>query len=392
MILDRTACVLALGTILAITSGCKDGTDSSGGSTVRDSDPVSVGGTVIERGTDCSTCSISVVEQSILGRVDDPYAIGDGSFLVELPDGRCIVGPTDRERELLAFEECSGPPASFGVPGEGPGELGSIRAITGWRGDSVLAFGYGRLTILSGESGAGRTQRFDPSTEGTTVLAVAADSALIVNSDHPTKPQFTAIESNGTTGASFGLGAPMDTDSDPTYSRAVLGSSRRTGALWTVSTFHRFEVQEWSSAGLPLRHFTPAVRWFGPYDATALKTFWAGGSAVHRPLPFARAIHEDQNGVLWVAHAVAAADWKPDSVLPNQRRGSGGEARRGSSSRAEHYDGALTALDADSGRLLVTIQLADVPIGFANDSTAYARRTHADGVQQIALLRFRLAR
>jgi hypothetical protein len=111
-----------------------------------------------------------------------------------------------------------------------------------------------------------------------------------------------------------------------------------------------------------------------------------------RPLPYLRGIHEDADRTLWVTAGVAAIDWSPDSVKPVLNRNRAGEVTSKSSSRLEHYDGVIEALDAKTGAHLITMQTPDLWVGFANDTIVYARRESAEGVPQIALYRIRLQR
>src|SRR5690606_39803498 len=73
----------------------------------------------------------------------------------DLPGGTCVVGRTDRSSELLPFDACRAPAREFGVAGEGPGELNSIRAKIGRascreRAETAVGGGGGREAGLPG--------------------------------------------------------------------------------------------------------------------------------------------------------------------------------------------------------------------------------------------------
>jgi hypothetical protein len=317
--------------------------------------------------------------------------MGDGPYLVVAPTG-CVVGPTDRDRELLVFKNCSGAPQVLGRAGDGPGELGSIRAIAPWSGDSVVAFGYGKMTILSVLTGAGLTVPVDPDTRGQNIVVLLGAPLLIVNNELRARAQFTAINADGSHHQTFGLPPHADPRADRFANLVVLGQAGAQDGFWAGSTFYRYRLAHWMVGGRAAFLVERTPKWFTPYDSSALRRFWDASAAVMRPLPYLRGIHETADGTLWVTAGVAAADWMPDSIKPVIRRSRAGEVTSGSGSRREHYDGVIEALDAKTGAHLITIQVPDLWVGFANDTIVYARREDSEGVPQLALYRIRLKR
>lgn len=386
----RVAGRLLFGALLSLLlAGCSE-RGGSGAPTEPPTDPLGEG-VVLERGDKCGTCSIAIEEVAVLGSASDSLSIGDGSLLAVTPAG-CVVGPTDRDGELLMFKDCTGAPHQLGRAGQGPGELGSIRAIAAWPGDSVVAFGYGKMTILSVLSGAGRTVRVDPDTRGQNILVLQGAPLLIVGNDHPARAQFTAVNADGSHHATFGRPPRSDLRADEMDNAVVFGTAGAQEGLWAGSTFYRFRLERWAVAGGPGFLIERTPTWFTPYDSTALSRFWDASAAVMRPLPHLRGIHESADGTLWVAAGVAASGWSPDSVNRAVPRTRNGEAPSRSMSRSDHYDGVIEALDAKSGTHLISIQTPDLWVGFINDSTVYARRESSEGVPQFALYRVRLKR
>jgi hypothetical protein len=345
---------------------------------------------VIERGRGCETCRVDLDLLVVLGGMEDSLSIGDGASLV-VSGTDCIVGPTDRDGELLIFEGCRGQPRPLGRRGEGPGELGSIRALAAWRGDSIVAFGYGQATILSVRDGTGRTFRFDPAVQGFMIATFLGDSQLVVNSDHTHQAQFAVIGAVGERGASFGL-PPVIDRRDPRARGRVLGSSPAPHLFWAGATLYQHRLELWSDQGELRRVIDRSPPWFTPYDSASLQRFWTASASVMRPLPSLRAVHETADRLLWVAAAVPATGWRPDSTVTSSRRTAAGELVVRGQSRLDHYDGVLEVLDGESGELMLSIHTDDLWAGFAGDTIVYSRRESAEGIPQLAVYRVDLMR
>lgn len=347
---------------------------------------------VLERGSHCNTCEVVLEELGVLGRAEDVLSIGSGSFLLIAPGERCIVGPTDRDGEVLVFDGCRGAARSFGRTGRGPGEIGSVRSMASWRGDSVLLFSYGRMEVLSGATGAGRSVRFDPAIQGEGIATVLEDSSVVVNNDRTTNPQFSLIRFDGQAGVTFGAPAQRKMGADPRAHAMVLRSSSQPHLFWAGATFYRYHLELWSISGRQILAVDRTPSWYPSYDSTALARFWAVSAAVARPLPYLRSVRETSDHLIWVAFAIAAKDWKADSVLPPSRRDGIGEVRSGPRSRIEHYDGVLEVLDGNSKELLISVRTDEMWAGIVNDTLVYSRRESPDGVPQLVLYRMRLRR
>jgi hypothetical protein len=347
---------------------------------------------VLERGPHCDTCEVVLEELGVLGRADDALSIGSGSLLVIAPGERCIVGPTDRDGEVLSFDGCRGAPQLFGRTGQGPGEIGSLRSMAPWRGDSVLLFSYGRMEVLSGATGAGRSVAFDPAIQGSGITTILDDSSVVVNNDRAAKSQFSLIRFDGRAGLTFGAPPQRDIGADPSSHAVVLGSSPQPHLFWAGATFYHDHLELWSISGEQIVAIDRAPTWFMPYDSTALARFWLASAAVARPLPYLRSLRETADHLIWAAFAVAAEDWKPDSVVPPSQRDRTGEVRSGPRSRMEHYDGVLEVLDGITRELLMSVRTGEMWAGIVNDTLLYARRETPDGVSQLVLYRMRLRR
>jgi hypothetical protein len=224
------------------------------------------------------------------------------------------------------------------------------------------------------------------------VVALPGDSSVVVKNNNPARAQFGVIQFDGTVGPAFGLPAPLGRALDPRRAEAALASSRAPGFFWAGARFYHPEVTLWTVHGERRREFRPSFGWYVTYDSTALAKFYAVGAGVRRPLPWLRAIHETEDGVLWLAYAVAASDWRPDSVEVEVLRSRSGEVRRSGGSRLEHYDGVLVAMDTQTGEVLISVRTADIIVGFGGDTLAYARRQGPDDVPQVALFSLTMKR
>lgn len=370
------SCAVACATMLACSPTAPPPAESSSGTVV------------VERGDDCEHCTLDLDSLLTLGDIDDAYSIGDAATLAVVA-GDCVVGPTDRDGELLLFADCRERPRPLARSGEGPGELGSIRALAPWRGDSIIALGYGRATVLSVATGAGRTFHFDPEVQGFRMVVLPAESLVVINSDRSTRLQFVSLRFGGGRGPVFGAAAEQAADVR-TRDR-VLGPSR-SGQFWAATTAYQHRVELWTSGGQLRRVIDRTPPWFPRYDSLALQQFWAATAARQRPLPSLRAVRESVEGLLWVAAAVPARDWQPDSVRQPDRLTAAGERVTGTRSRLAHYDGVLEVLDARSGALRVSVSGEEMWAGFANDTLIYSRRETTDGVPQLVVYRMRLSR
>lgn len=363
-------------------------------------EPVTSGGAatpsrvdVLERGAGCGGCEIELEELYLLGHAEDSLPIASGSFLAIVAGNQCVIGPTGRDGEALIFDGCRGQPRPLGRRGEGPGELGSIRAVAPWRSDSVLFLGYGRLEILSSATGQGRSVRFDPAIEGYTMVTVPGDSAVIVNNSRPTKPQFAEIRFDGSSGSAFGLPGASPSRGNSQVHVAAMGSSPRPHTFWAGAMYFRHHLALWSRDGGRLLTIDRTPSWFAPYDSSALARSWVASAAAMRPVVSLRAVHESADGLVWAAFGIAADDWIPDSApQPVAHRTRGGEVPSGSRSRIDHFDGVIEVLDGTSGEILMSARSDELWVGFANDSLVYSRRQADDGTYQVAVYRMRLRR
>jgi hypothetical protein len=343
---------------------------------------------VLERGTTCGSCEIELEEVAVLGSAEDSLPIGDGSFVVVVGDNQCIVAPTDRDGEALAFDRCTEGPRPFGRRGSGPGELSSIRTLAPWLGDSVLFFGYGRIEILSTATGQGRSLRFDAAVQGYNVVTLPRDAVVVVNNNSQAGAQFATIRSDGSLGETFGSPGFSAQRGDPRARVAVLGSSPRSRRFWSGATFYRHQLARRTVEGATELSIARQPSWFPRYDSLTLAG--EGSAARSRPRPTLRAVHEAAGGVLWAAYGVASRNWQPDSIAESTRRTRGGEIPSGGRRGPEHFDGVLEAYDAESGGLMVSIRTDQLWAGFANDSLIYTRRQADDGAHQLVLYRLRL--
>jgi len=343
---------------------------------------------VLERGTTCARCEIELKELAVLGNAEDSLPIGDGSFLVVLGGSQCIVAPTDRDGEALAFDRCTGGPRPFGRRGSGPGELSSIRGLAPWLGDSVLFFGYGRIEILSAATGRGRSLRFDAAVQGYNIAALPRDSVVVVNNNSPSGVELVAIRADEGQGEVFDLLGAGSGQGDPRARAAVLGSSPRSRRFWSGATFYRHQLARRTVEGATELSIARLPSWFPIYDSLTLAR--EGSAARSRPRPTLRAVHEAADGVLWAAFGVASSNWQPDSIAESTRRTRGGEIPSGGRRGPEHFDGVIEAYDAESGSLMVSIRTDQLWAGFANDSLIYTRRQAGDGAHQLVVYRLRL--
>lgn len=155
---DLAAAVLLGGTV--VLAACESSPGSEAGYTVVDSAGIRIVES-LEPARDGEAVRIEEEPLIRIGREDEgPYqlaAVVDGTLLA---GGRVAVSDA-LTRDVRVFDASGRHVATFGGPGEGPGEFGIPTVLAEYRGDSLAAFD-GRLfrtTIFSLMSGGHRTVR-----------------------------------------------------------------------------------------------------------------------------------------------------------------------------------------------------------------------------------------
>ena len=286
-------------------------------------------------------------------------------------NGEWVVVDQFRPTEVEFFSPSGRWLRALGREGEGPGEFQEAWFLGVLPDDGLLVL----------DPGLGRITHFDPNLEviGTTATIPSANyaaflgsgevvvSARISSRDKVGLPLHT-IDQSGQISASFGADPPIRNWGDPLKTMRRISPSG-SGAVWSAG-LEEYSVERWTTQGRRTAHFRREVSWFPPPEP---------GKTHDRirdpPVPWVYAVHEDDEGLLWVMIHVADENWSDAFV---EKMGPLGPTK-GVDDWNLYRDSILEVIDPRRGVVIASKRFDPQFFGFTRQGMPYAM-VYRDGV------------
>ena len=258
----------------------------------------------------CSTCTIEVGPSVTLA--PSPTQVWFTSFpgvkVARDRAGNYIVGQVDGDGVMAVFGPDGEFRSSYGRVGGGPGEFSSSfpLLIEVGEGDVLYVIDPLRLHTLTPQAGSSLGQfRMPVQAMDAVVLAngIAVQASVRTEAGNTT---IQILRPDGTIEASIGVSEASGTSSEMGLdSRRVLGRSNDHLDLWSAPV-NRYRLIRYGRDGEEKTRIERESEWFQPYTAlNPAAPFRAPAN------PSVAGIHQDANGLLWVAILRAPNSFTP---------------------------------------------------------------------------------
>lgn len=310
----------------------------------------------------CRGCSIELTRIASLGRVTDAELLGPHSYDVATVGRGGYVAAASTLDRLLVYDSAGTLIRTVGRRGQGPGEFTVIRNIRVGNGDTVyVADGGQPVRVLSPVL---EHRRSMPSARALDAPGALQRTAFLRTGEilvQTTPNTIQVLRADGATVRSLAI--PVTGGDRPCAGceRRWLAPAREAGRFWSTVS-NRYEIDQFDLQG---RHHLRLVRrasWFEPWRALT----------GDRPTPYARAIREDSEGLLWVQTIVP--DPAPRPLSPAESTRVLYPAMLG-----RLWDGVLEVIDPRSGALLASRRLPEY-FDFVGGDLLVTSNEDADGI------------
>lgn len=311
-----------------------------------------------------SDCGLTIQRVALLGESTGPGYVGYPRDIVRRSDGIFAVLEAADQDRVKFFDPDGSFLRAVGRRGQGPGEFQTTNHILLLENDSVEVYDLGnrRLTVIAPNFTIGRTSRaidlMSPQ------MVRLPDNTRVMNGARysPDGLGFPLhhVDPEGGVLASFGADPPIEDLTDATAIRRKLATNNAE-TVWSVAR-PSYRLEEWAVGGERLRTLEREVSWFPPHDGSIRAR---DGS----PLPYAKAIHQDETGLLWVIIWVPGDRWQEglsdgprSDLLPGPTV----------TDYSQLYDSVVEVIDPEAERV-VRSQRFDVAFrGFVRDGLLYS--------------------
>lgn len=354
----------------------------------------------------CANCDLRVRAVQTVGRTDDAELIGDlNQGVALLSDGRILIAAASGRDGVLQY----GPDSRFermvGRPGPGPGELLAVAGVRVIRGDTILVFEIGRVSVFGA---TGNYVRSFPvrSLNAPHAVHVASDGTMVYTSQKQVQEsrsfRFTRLDGNIQPVASFGEVAPDRLRSVCSLCATELAtwSAARPDHFWSMPR-DRYEIELWHEDGHRVMRLNIGSSWFTPWPVTNAQPRARRGTLPMGPpqTPVQASgtppgtllvgIREDSDGLLWITGRAPSRDWKPQAT---------GQTVGGSvfSDVREHnrryFDTIIDVIDPTRGVLLTSQRIEHTRLSPISANTWWSDQEDAAGVIQLVIHQIDLIR
>jgi len=298
----------------------------------------------------CPSCKITIVDEAVLGEGDGPGMLLSLAFVIARSDERYYVAEYDVDRAPIKVFDARGEfEGALGTVGQGPGEYLATNAIRIAPSGNILVFdgGQGRFVVFGPDHVVRRTARlpmgpsFGPLVfgEDRAIFAVRGRTPEVVG--YP----FHLIrlgQEDGEVVRSFGSQGEQLPGDD--YRRRVgpAGDAEAFWAAYRPRVAHR--IERWTISGALTKTLVRSEgNWVQELAEASAREY---GDALAHARPGVLAVHEGQEGDLWVFTQV------PDERLPSlaERNDTGRYSVRGTYEM--QFDTVVEVFDVESGALL----------------------------------------
>ena len=322
----------------------------------------------------CAVCDMRV---DSLGSLLDPYVSWRSASIVARDAGgqeQVLIAPAGERFSFTMVDNGFHSPRLYGERGEGPGEFNGIRAVTGYRGDSLAILEAVEVSIVGTSSLRGRKVRL-PSRVQAFSMGVVSDSLLLFNSYAPASPLVAVVGPDGSTIAKVDtlLSGTTSLSRDPDE-RSVFVLPAPGERFVVLPARFRFGVEMWSIAGVPIGTVPVNPEWFVPWDAKAQADERA--SPQGRALTFLLDARVDDQNRLWLLGRIGDQNHPADLPAPTLPDGSTDWDR--------WLDTVIEVYDLGSGGRLGHLRTDLHYSGFVGEAGLYRRWNTADGLPSVS--------
>jgi hypothetical protein len=313
-------------------------------------------------------------EVARLGDREGPGALHDIANLVRVNDRGQFVVAGSAGTELLVFDSIGDFVRVIGRPGDGPGEFRRAASIVFGREDSLYVFdnGQGRLTVYDPELQLARTTPVVP-TPSPRIIALDDGrfvTALTVRTPERVGYPLHLVDPDGAIMKSFGsLTREYGPGIQQSMGRALAVGAG--GVIWAAHGF-RYEIAAWDTTNAVRTRIDREPDWFPPrVDRTGPSV------GAPEPEPVLQAIHEADDGTLYVSVLVGDEDWQ-DALR---------EVRPGSyrlESQFDYYDSMIEVIDR-SGRPLARTRVEGLVMNILRDGRFVIGMLDEDGFPYMSI-------
>lgn len=267
--------------------------------------------TVISGAPSCRRCEIRLTELLRLGDREGPGII-EHELVSAARDSRgryYLHGPYATEIKVY------GPDGAYlttiGRVGSGPGEFRGISFIAIGAGDTIHVLDWSNMTwtVLSPEYGLVRSVRLEFNPDPNGVVLPSGDLVLVKGIASPERAGLPVhlVTRDGRNSRSFGSETRVHRPDIPYVDGRAIAVGT-DGNIW-LGYRNQYRLELWSPDGRVLRTITRDVGWFPSwFRPMSREELCPRGEGEPRPL--LSKIHQDENGLLWVATAVADRNWR----------------------------------------------------------------------------------
>jgi hypothetical protein len=303
----------------------------------------------------------------VLGEVD-----GNEGF-VSLPvdvgrrkNGEWVVTDQITAEEVQFFSASGQWLRKIGREGAGPGEFQAAWFVDVVQDDGLLVW----------DSGLGRITRFDSQLDVIEITPVRfratsvafLQSGKIVANAHLNGPlrvglPLHLVDSVGAIIHSFGAEPPIRNWGNYYQTMRRLAPAGPK-AVWSANLTD-YSIERWTTLGVKTAHLVREVPWFPSIDDWGAKR-----NKEDPPEPRIYAIHESEDGLVWVLIHIADEAWEEGY---EERLSPWGEMTRIISDDNRVYDSVVEVVDPQSAVVLASARLDAAFRGFAGDGLLFSR-------------------
>jgi hypothetical protein len=344
----------------------------------------------MEAGT-CPRCTLTLERVAVVGSANDAELISDFATPAAPRPGQFFVGDWRGRQALLRYDARGHYVGTLGHLGDGPGEFRGVQAIEAARGDSIAIYRYPRLTVISTQSGRGRSLTHTTDIEAYRMLMLPDGSALVQNSGERAAA-FVVVAPSGKTTRTFG----------PTAARIDMGDGRMfdavaqqfvlalspSGGFWAAAQNYHHWLEHWTNDGTSMLRIDRKPAWFAPYDHVAYAEYAHLGAGLVPPVSMTLGLWVDSAAHLFVVGRVADSRWHKDPAAKPPAPGQGhnpNDPMTGGIDR--YYDGVLEVYNEKTGALLGSWRADVFPGAFTESGLLANRIEDADGVKSFVFWR-----
>lgn len=320
----------------------------------------------------CAACEIRLDLVARLGELDDPGGVGRPGVAARDGRGWYYVRSAEAPAEVDVFDSGGEYLRTFGRPGAGPGEFGTVSHMYFGANDTLHVFDNqnGRISVFSPEGELVR----DGGLEGEVLkLAHLAEGRFAISGRVLTRESLGyplhLIDGSGRLIRSFGAeNAVFRPDAFYSFQRYIAPSGE--GSIWAAHHL-QYVIELWDVEGELKDVLVRRADWFPPQFTQRRRTpDTPDYPAIHE-------IREDANGLVWVIVRVNQPNW-------SEALGDPVESPDGRYYPVEDFDGLMgtrmEVIDPQRAAVVASLQTDEYVHQFVDDRHVVSYREDDGGV------------